>query len=114
MRREGRFDYGRSLAPTGGSAPFSGRNLMDDTAHIDAHRHSIRHHDEIMRSDTCGCFYCCRIFRPSDIAEWIDDGDSASSKTALCPQCKIDSVVGSASGYTVDAELLRRMNEHWF
>jgi hypothetical protein len=36
--------------------------------HISAHKHSARHFDEIMRSESCGCFHCCRIFEPSEIA----------------------------------------------
>ena len=87
---------------------------MSDAAHIDAHSHSIRHHDEIAESLVCGCFYCCRIFPPSEISEWVDDGDTDSCKTALCPYCGIDSVIGSAAGYPIDAEFLRKMNKHWF
>lgn len=87
---------------------------MKDRAHLDAHRHSIRHYDEVCQSDTCGCFYCCRIFSPVEISEWVDDGDTDSAKTALCPYCGIDSVIGSAAGYPIDASFLREMRKHWF
>lgn len=85
-----------------------------DNEHITAHGHSIRHHDEVLRSELCGCFYCCRIFAPSAIEKWVDDGESVSQRTALCPYCSIDSVIGSASGYPITAALLKRMNQHWF
>ncbi|WP_245197274.1 hypothetical protein [Labrys sp. LIt4] len=45
------------------------------------------------------------------IEEWIDD----SAGTALCPECGIDSVIGSASGYPVDdRDFLEAMHELWF
>jgi len=46
--------------------------------------------------------------------EWIDDGVDESDKTAQCPYCGIDSVVGSKSGYPVTPEFLERMKKHWF
>jgi hypothetical protein len=82
---------------------------MEDDAHITAHRHSIRHREEIERSDTCGCFYCLELFPPATIAKWVDEG-----VTARCPRCGIDSVLGNASGYPLTEEFLRRMKAHWF
>lgn len=76
---------------------------------IAAHKRSIRHRAEIEASTICGCFYCLATFPPSEIAEWIDDG-----QTALCPRCPVDSVIGSASGYPITPEFLSRMHEHWF
>ncbi len=77
--------------------------------HILAHARSIRHRDEIMQSESCGCFFCCAVFAPAGIEEWIDQG-----QTALCPTCGIDSVIGSASGFPVTTEFLDRMKAHWF
>lgn len=85
---------------------------LDD--YIAAHRHSIRHHDEVLASKLCGCFFCCRVFSPPEIEEWVDDGETSSQKTAICPYCGIDAVIGSASGFPVASELLQRMNRHWF
>jgi hypothetical protein len=76
-----------------------------------AHLHSSGHSDEIAASDRCGCFHCLRTFHPSEIVDWIDDGPG---KTAMCPHCGIDSVIGSASGFAVDDAFLRRMQQHWF
>lgn len=77
--------------------------------YILAHRHCSYHRDELEKNTICGCFYCLSIFPPSDIFEWIDDG-----KTALCPKCPVDSVIGSASGYPITREFLQRMHDHWF
>ena len=48
-------------------------------------------------------------FSPSRISQWIDQ-----EQTALCPECEIDSVIGSASGYPITKEFLERMHAHWF
>ena len=78
-----------------------------------AHRHSIRHREEVLVSGHCGCFYCCATFPPSAIADWTDEWQGVG-QTALCPHCGIDSVIGSASGYPVTAEFLTAMKAHWF
>ena len=80
-----------------------------DEPHIRAHEHSSNHRAELERSKSCGCFYCIAIFPPSEIREWIDDGN-----TAICPYCPVDSVIGSASGYPITKEFLERMHAHWF
>ena len=80
---------------------------------ISAHRHSIGHRDEVLASATCGCFFCCETFPPSEVTEWTDESDDVG-QTALCPRCGIDSVIGAASGYPLTPEFLRRMHDHWF
>ena len=81
-----------------------------------AHKHSLYNHREILHSCSCGCFYCGAVFTPSalnDDADWTDD--YAQERTALCPECMIDSVLGDASGYPVtDEEFLEAMREYWF
>jgi hypothetical protein len=76
-----------------------------------AHKHSSCHRTEIGASDVCGCFYCKGTYAPVAIEQWLDEGDG----TALCPECAIDSVLGSASGFPVsDPNFLTAMHEHWF
>jgi hypothetical protein len=75
-----------------------------------AHKHSSCHKEEILKSNNCGCFFCLIILKPEQIAEWIDD-----EKTALCPDCGVDSVIGDASGYPVeDKDFLLEMHGMWF
>jgi hypothetical protein len=83
--------------------------MSSNQDYILAHRHSIRHRSELERSTFCGCFYCLSIFSPSEIIGWIDDG-----QTAICPKCPVDSVIGSASGYPITTEFLKRMHDYWF
>jgi hypothetical protein len=78
-----------------------------------AHRHSIRHRKEVLASETCGCFYCCRTFSPAAIVEWTDKWEG-EGQTAICPHCRIDSVIGSESGYPVTEPFLKAMHERWF
>ena len=84
---------------------------METEDHIAAHIHSIRHREEIERSDVCGCFYCTEVYPPVEIEDWIDDDPG---ETALCPRCGIDSVIGSTSGYPITKAFLKRMYDHWF
>ncbi|MBM7406766.1 hypothetical protein EDF69_002332 [Sphingomonas sp. JUb134] len=76
-----------------------------------AHRHSSNHRAELGRSDLCGCFYCQATFTAAS----IDEGVEHEGGTALCPQCGVDSVIGSASGYPVgDKYFLGSMHDRWF
>lgn len=86
---------------------------MDEPDYISAHKHCIRHREEVLRSALCGCFYCLEVFMPQEIVKWIDE-QNPTGQTALCPECGIDSVIGSASGYPITRDFLDRMNGHWF
>ncbi len=74
-----------------------------------AHKYSSNHRSQIEASNTCGCFYCLETFSPASIVEWVDD-----QETALCPQCGVDSVIGSASGVPLTPDFLKQMHERWF
>jgi hypothetical protein len=92
------------------SLPRLGRqDSITEPPHIRAHKHCFKNRDELLRSQTCGCFYCLAIFAPSEVTHWIDE-----EQTAMCPKCDIDSVIGSASGFSIDAKFLKKMELHWF
>lgn len=78
-----------------------------------AHDHSSGHKDELSESTSCGCFYCCSVFPPERIGEWVDEVNG-EGQTALCPMCGIDSVIGDRSGFSISAEFLERMRSYWF
>lgn len=82
---------------------------MSDDDVVQAHKHSIRHREEIQESSLCGCFYCLETFPPQEIVDWIDDGECA-----LCPKCGIDSVIGDRSGFHIEKTFLEAMRSHWF
>ena len=79
-----------------------------------AHCHSSNHRAEIEVSQSCGCFYCCSIFRPAEIQEWVDENKAGLGQTALCPVCAIDSVLGDRSGFSLTPEFLHKMKHYWF
>lgn len=79
-----------------------------------AHDRSSAHRDELQRSTICGCFYCCGEFEPGEIHEWVDEGEDGVGRTALCPRCGVDSVIGAASGYPITQDFLARMRAYWF
>jgi hypothetical protein len=86
-----------------------------DDAFLDAaHKHSFANRAELKGSQFCGCFSCFAIFPPSDIWEWIQEGDD-QDRTGFCPYCMLDTVIGDASGLPVqDEDLLSAMNEKFF
>ena len=75
--------------------------------------HSIRNEESINNSDFCGCFHCISIFPVADVklSDLIIEKDG--HRTAICPICGIDSVLGDAS-VEITAELLETMNEYYF
>ncbi len=84
---------------------------MHENDIILAHKFSSNHQTALMRDKTCGCFHCLRIFTSSEITDWIHDNED---KTALCPYCGIDSVIGNSSGYPITKDFLSKMNQYWF
>jgi hypothetical protein len=92
-----------------------------------AHAHCRSNRAELLGSEICGCFCCLGVFPPSEIVDWIDEGDvplfrgnvlvrvnDKREQSAMCPKCGIDSVIGSRSGYPITIEFLGRMKERWF
>ena len=75
-----------------------------------AHNHSIKNENEVLASQICGCFYCIKFFKPNQIKLWIED----TKRTARCPYCDVDAVIGDASGYTLTNEFLNDMHNKWF
>ena len=82
---------------------------MDERV-VAAHSYSANNRPMLSRDKSCGCFYCLRVFDPSEITEWIEDADG----TALCPYCGIDSVISESSGYPLTREFLEDMRWYWF
>ena len=74
------------------------------------HQFSSAHKKELLKSELCGCFYCCRTFKPDKIVDWIED---KNGETAICPLCGIDSVLSDKHPIS-DNEFLSEMNKYWF
>jgi len=83
------------------------------------HRLCTGNRDTLEHSSRAGCFYCCEIFAPVEIMDWVDGrqietGSTADGITALCPRCGIDAVIPEVQGLAVNKELLVQMRAHWF
>lgn len=76
-----------------------------------AHNACTSNEGDLRASSKCGCFYCLRIYEPSEIREWIDDRNGL---TALCPYCGIDSVIGDVAGCPISKDFLEAMNKFFF
>ncbi len=77
---------------------------------IVAHRYSANNRDALQHDKLCGCFYCLKIFSPTEISEWVKD----TSGTAICPYCGVDSVIGEGCGYPITEKFLKEMHRYWF
>ncbi len=75
---------------------------------VKAHEACTANRDALQKSKLCGCFDCLEVFQPSEITEYLADG------TALCPHCRVDSVIGDASGFPVTKDFLEKMKKYWF
>ena len=89
---------------------------------------SYQNRAEVERSDSCACSNCYAQFHPSEVVLWSDsvddddedpgrlrpDTDRYRGTTAICPRCRYDAVLGSASGYDLTVEFLRSLNHYWY
>jgi hypothetical protein len=78
-----------------------------------AHEHCFHNESEALASPLCGCFFCCLIFPPGQISRWLTEA-AGGERTAFCPRCDMDTVIGSASGYPISADFMKQMQRRWF
>ena len=76
------------------------------------HKHSIFNEEEIKKSAVCGCFYCGTVLNVKDIDDFRTEKNGL--KTAWCPICGIDAVIGDACGVSINKNLLIEMNNYFF
>jgi hypothetical protein len=81
---------------------------MDRTL-LGAYKHSWANREEVQRSGRCGCFHCLELFQAAEVRGWTHNGT-----TALCPRCGTDAVIGDASGFTIEEQMLAQLREMWF
>ena len=74
---------------------------------------SFENEELVKKSNTCGCFYCGRIFNSTEVIDWCED---TNARTAICPYCNIDSVLQEShdGSYDLNKDLLFEMNQRWF
>ncbi len=75
----------------------------------EAHEHTIRNREELEKSKFIFCLSCRTVVHPSDITEFVDKG-----KTALCPYCDVDALIGDACGIKLTDKLLTDLHYKYF
>jgi hypothetical protein len=79
-----------------------------------AHKAARFNRDILETNSKCGCFYCLKVFSPSEIVEWCPELDEDEEVTAICPYCGIDAILPESAGYPLTDEFLGAMQERWF
>lgn len=85
---------------------------FDEATLLAAHKTSLGNEALLAQSEEAGCFYCLWIGPAPDIVRWVREADGA--RTALCPRCGIDSVIGDAAGQSMTPNFLQAMQARWF
>jgi len=76
------------------------------------HMYCSDNYQSISLSKNCICIYCKQIFPKDAVTDWIE---TEKEKTAICPFCVIDAVIGDATKVTItDIEFIKAMHKHWF
>ena len=75
----------------------------------EAYLHASDHRREIEAGRLAGCFSCLEIFPAGQVADWIDGG-----RTAVCPRCGVDAVLGDRFGGLLKRPFLEKMRARWF
>lgn len=70
---------------------------------------AMHNKDKLSKVSECACYYCCKVFKPSEIKEWVDKND-----TALCPYCSVDAVLPVYEDNEKDIIFLTKLHEYWF
>lgn len=67
----------------------------------------------LMSSKLCGCYHCGSIFKPEELTDndWIQD---LHGRTAVCPKCGIDAVIGDVSGIPIRKDVLDELYDEKF
>lgn len=86
-----------------------GQQRLDYDRRLEAIWHFCSNHEDLVKSsEQCGCFYCQKLFLPTEIKLWVND-----ESTAACPYCGIDSVLPETPLYDLNADLLQKMHRYW-
>ena len=72
-----------------------GNEKYSDEYIKEAHNHTFKNYEEILRSKVCTCMYCGYQFKPEkQNKELCFTTERDGSKTLLCSMCSIDCVLG--------------------
>jgi hypothetical protein len=79
---------------------------------ITPHMHCFNNCQSISLSKNCVCIYCKQTFPKDSVIDWVE---TETEKTAICPFCGIDAVIGDATNAPIaDSEFIEAIHQHWF
>jgi len=79
---------------------------------IASHKYCTDNFESISLSRYCACIYCKQSFSKEAVIDWIE---TKTEKTAVCPFCGIDSVIGDSTNAPItDNGFIETMHQHWF
>lgn len=55
-------------------------------------------YDQLQQSINCICIYCLDEFKSVEVIDFIKEQNN--KKTAICPHCSVDSVLGNSDKYS--------------
>ncbi len=63
----------------------------------------------------CGCYFCCNIYSPTLISEFVDEDEEEHNATAICPMCGVDWVIAEYDySHIIDKGVLEHMHRFAF
>ena len=77
----------------------------------ETHKRCIANKEQLMAAQRAACFYCLKIFEPSEISNWVDD---LPSQSAVCPHCHVYAVLADDGRSAFTPELLNALNHQYF
>lgn len=69
---------------------------------------AMRNKKIVTASQVAGCFHCLEIFKPEEITEYTDQGE-----TVLCPKCRTDTVISDLMGFDITKDKLKKIKDFW-
>lgn len=95
--------------PKGYPVNIDGRLEKKDDKLKDIHLHTSHNRSEIEYSKVCYCISCQTIFKPEEVVDYTDGGE-----TVICPYCDCDAVLGDGCGFKLTDDLLDSLLHKYF
>lgn len=70
---------------------------------------SMNNKTTLSLSNKVGCYHCCKIFYSKEVKSYTDN-----NKTAICPYCNVDCLVGDNCGFDLNENIIKKANLSWF
>lgn len=83
---------------------YSDMQQREDDRLKDAAIFNHNHREALADADQCGCYSCLRVFNPTEIESWTDNGT-----TAICPYCDVDAIIPDPA-----PSILKKLHKKYF